>query len=64
LVRRPEGKRPLGRPGHRWEDNIRIDLQEIGGFGLFIWLRIGTRCGLLWSQFEPSGYIRGRDFID
>jgi hypothetical protein len=30
LVRRPEGKRPLGRPRHRWEDNIKIDLREIG----------------------------------
>jgi hypothetical protein len=30
LVRKPEGKRPLGRPKHRWEDNIRMDLQEIG----------------------------------
>jgi hypothetical protein len=30
LVRKPEGKRPLGRPGHRWEGNIRIDLKEIG----------------------------------
>jgi hypothetical protein len=26
LVRKPEGKRPLGRPGHRWEDNIKMDL--------------------------------------
>jgi hypothetical protein len=31
LVGRPEGKRPLGRPRRRWEDNIRMDLQEIGG---------------------------------
>jgi hypothetical protein len=30
LVRRPEGKRPLGRPGCRWEDNIKMDLREIG----------------------------------
>jgi hypothetical protein len=30
LVRRPEGKRPLGRPRHRWEDNIKMDLREIG----------------------------------
>jgi hypothetical protein len=30
LVGRPEGKRPLGRPRHRWEDNIKIDLREIG----------------------------------
>jgi hypothetical protein len=29
LVRRPEGKRPLGRPRHRWEDNIELDLREI-----------------------------------
>jgi hypothetical protein len=30
LVRKPEGKRPLGRPRSRWEDNIRIYLQEVG----------------------------------
>ena len=30
LVRKPEGKRPLGRPRHRWVDNIRMDLQEVG----------------------------------
>jgi hypothetical protein len=30
LVGRPKGKRPLGRPRHRWEDNIKIDLSEIG----------------------------------
>ena len=30
LVGKPEGKRPLGRPRHRWGDNIRMDLQEVG----------------------------------
>jgi hypothetical protein len=30
LVGKPEGKRPLGTPRHRWEDNIQIDLQEVG----------------------------------
>jgi hypothetical protein len=30
LVGRPEGKRPLGRPRLRWEDNIKLDLREIG----------------------------------
>jgi hypothetical protein len=30
LVGRPEGKRPLGRPRRRWEDNIKMDLGEIG----------------------------------
>jgi hypothetical protein len=30
LVGKPEGKRPLGRPRHRWEDNIRMDVMGIG----------------------------------
>jgi hypothetical protein len=30
LVGRPEGKSPLGRPRRRWEDNIRMDLREVG----------------------------------
>ena len=34
LVGKPEGKRPLGRPRRRWEDNIKMDLQEVGeGYG-------------------------------
>ena len=32
LVGKPEGKRPLGRPRRRWEDNIKMDLQEVGGY--------------------------------
>jgi hypothetical protein len=36
LVGKPEGKRPMGRPRHRWENNIKVDLQEVGcgGYGL------------------------------
>ena len=34
LVGKPEGKRPLGRPRRRWEDNIKIDLQEVGCGGM------------------------------
>jgi hypothetical protein len=30
LVGRPAGRRPLGKPKHRWEDNIKMDLQEVG----------------------------------
>jgi len=33
LVGKPEGKRPLGRPRYRWEDNIKLDLTEVGGGG-------------------------------
>jgi hypothetical protein len=34
LVGKPERRRPLGRPRHRWEDNIRMDLQEVGCGGM------------------------------
>ena len=33
LVGKPERKRPVGRPRRRWEDNIKMDLQEVGGVG-------------------------------
>jgi hypothetical protein len=36
-VRKPEGKRPLRRPNHRWVDNIKMDLLEIG-WGLVDWI--------------------------
>ena len=36
---KPEGKRPLGRPRRRWEDNIKIDLQEVGG-GCGDWMEL------------------------
>jgi hypothetical protein len=34
LVGKPEGRRPLGRPRRRWEDNIKIDLREVGWGGV------------------------------
>ena len=46
LVGRPEGKRPLGRPRCRWEDNIRMDFQEVECGGMD-WFRIGTGGGHL-----------------
>jgi hypothetical protein len=49
LVGQPVGKRPLGRPRRRMEDNINMDLQEVswGAWTGLIWLRIGTRGGHL-----------------
>jgi hypothetical protein len=49
LVRRPEGKRPHGRTRRRWEDNVKMDVKEIG---LEVWIgfvrfRIGTGGRLL-----------------
>ena len=34
LVGKPEGKKPVGRPRHRWENNIKMDLQEVGCEGM------------------------------
>ena len=42
LTGKPTGKRPLGRPRRRWEDNIRIDSTEVGINTRLIRLRIGT----------------------
>jgi len=44
LVGKPEGKRPTGRPNCRWEDNIKMDLQDVGcvAWTALSWLRIGT----------------------
>jgi hypothetical protein len=49
LVGKPEEKRPLGRPRRRWEDNIKIYLQEVVGTA-WSWLRIGTCGGHLWVR--------------
>jgi hypothetical protein len=49
FVGKPERKRPLGRPRHIWEDDIKMNLREIGKevwIG-WIWLRIGTSGRLL-----------------
>jgi hypothetical protein len=46
MVEKPEGRRPMGRPRRRWEDNIKIDLQAVG---------CGVRTGLSWLRIEISG---------
>jgi len=49
LVGKPEGKRPMRRPRHRWEDNIKIDLQQVGS-GRMDWIELAQerdRCRAL-----------------
>jgi hypothetical protein len=58
LVGKPEGKRPLGRPRHRWEDGIRMNLREIGlgGCGLVsTGSGQGSVAGCCECGDEPSG---------
>jgi hypothetical protein len=49
LVGRPEGKRPLGRPRRRWEDNIKMNLRKIGINGAN-WIRL-TQDRVQWRAF-------------
>ena len=48
LVGKPEGKRPLGRPRRRWEDNIKMDLQEVGG-GCGDWIELAQDRDRWWA---------------
>jgi hypothetical protein len=67
LVKKAEGKRPLGRPRCRWEDDIRMDLQEVGCGGID-WIelaqdrdRVASTCE---CGNEPSGSIKCGEFLD
>jgi hypothetical protein len=67
LVGKPEGKRPLGRPRRRWEDNIKIDLQEVGG-GRGPWMELaqdrdGWMAGTCGYGEELSGSINAGNFL-
>jgi hypothetical protein len=66
LAWKPEGKRPLGRPRQRWEDNIKMTLPVVGSGGMD-WIdvvRIGTGGGSCECGNELSGSIKCREFLD
>jgi hypothetical protein len=48
LVGKPEGKRPLGRPKRRWEDNSKMDLQEVG-CGDIDWFELAQNRDRWWA---------------
>jgi hypothetical protein len=58
LVGKPEGKRTLGRPGIEWEDNIKMNLKDVGKkvWNGSIWLRIGTVGGHLRMRQRTFGF--------
>jgi len=51
LVGQPEGKRPLGRPKHRWEDNIKMDLQEVRCGGMY-WIELTRDRDRWWARVK------------
>ena len=66
LVGKPEGKRPLGRPRRRWGDNIKMDLQEVGG-GCKDWMELAqdrVRWRALVSMVMNLGFQKCGEFLD
>jgi hypothetical protein len=57
LVEKPEGKRPLGRRRHRWESNIKLDLQEVGG-GRGDWMELVQDRNSWWALVGTVRNIR------
>ena len=57
LVRKPEGKRPLGRPRRRWEDNIKMDFQEVGG-GCGDWMELAQDRDRWWALVSTVVNLR------
>jgi len=67
LIRKPEGRRPLGRPRRRWEDYIKMDVQKrgVGGLGLDCSdSREGQVVGACECSNEPSNSIKSGEFLD
>jgi hypothetical protein len=57
LVGKPGGKRPLGRPRRRWEDNIRMDLQEVG-LGYEDWIGLAQYRDKWWALVSAMKNLR------
>ena len=57
LVGKPEGKRPLGRPRHRWKDNIKMALQEIGCEALD-WIDVSQEKDRWWALVNAVMNLR------
>ena len=56
LVDKPEGKRPLGLPRRKWEDNIKMDLKEMG-CDAGDWIDL-AQDGVGWRAYEPPGSLK------
>ena len=67
LVGKPEGKRPIGRPRRRWEDSIKMDLQEVG-CGSMDWIELAQDRdrwrALVIAVMDLRGSIKCGEFLD
>jgi hypothetical protein len=67
LLGKPDGKRSLGRPSRKWEDNIKMDLQEVG-FGVMGWIHLAqdrdSWRALLNAVLILRGSIHCGEFLD
>jgi hypothetical protein len=63
LVWKPEGKRPLGRPRRKLEDNIKMHLQKMGCGGKD-WIKLAQLVGTCECGNDPSGSIESGEFLD
>jgi len=57
LVGKPEGKRALGRPMRRWEDNIKMDIQEVG-YGGMDWIEVTQDRDRWWALVNAVMNLR------
>ena len=57
LVGKPEGKRPIGRPRNRWEDNIKMDLQEVE-CGVIDWIYLAQDRDMWWALVNAVINVR------
>jgi hypothetical protein len=56
-VGKPEGKKPLGRPSRRWEDNNKMDFQEVG-YGVMDWIELDQNRDRWWELVNAVMNLR------
>jgi hypothetical protein len=57
LVRKPEGKKPLGKPRCQWGDNIKLDIQEVGCWGMD-WIQLAEDRDRWWALVSAVMNLR------
>ena len=62
LVRRPEGRRPLGRPRRRWDDNIKMHLQDVERWGID-WIALALFNTTCVNELEGRRWMRLAEFV-